>query len=551
MLKALSINNYALINQSQIELPSKLTVITGETGAGKSILLGALGLVLGNRADSTSLFDATKKCVIEAVFDISDLGLVDFFNEHDLDYEVESTLRREITAEGKSRAFINDTPVNLAVVKEMAAYLIDIHSQHQTLLLNESNFQFNILDSLANSHEVRHEYQNLFKGVKAKEKKLADYQAQQAKAKADLDYYTFLFNELDSANIKEGELKVLEQDYINLSNAEGIKQTLNKVNAALSEDEMNIVTQLSTLKVSLNSLNKFGDKYTELSNRLNSALIELKDISDELVAISDDIVYSNEKMNLVNEKLDAINRLLKKHNVKTDTELIETRNDIEQKLSQIEGIDELVVALEKEIKADYKKIDKVAEELNKLRNSCVSKFEKETNAMLLDLSMPNAQFKVDISYGNEYFVNGKNTIQFLFSANKGAALANLQKVASGGELARLMLCLKAQLAKSSKLPTIIFDEIDTGISGDVANKVGIIMEKMGANMQVVSITHLPQIASKGDSHLFVYKEDSKNKTQSFIKKLSKEERIIEVAKMLSTDNPTEAAIGNAKELLGA
>jgi DNA repair protein RecN (Recombination protein N) len=551
MLKQLSVQNYALIDKLEVELSDGLTIITGETGAGKSILLGALGLIAGSRADTQALQDKTKKCVIEAVFRITDYGLKDFFKDHELDHEDETTIRREINPEGKSRAFINDTPVTLNQLKELGEQLIDIHSQHQTLSLNGVEFQLSVVDAFAGHSAELNAYRDAFKTYRQKSKDLDELIQKETQAKKDLDYYQFLFNELDEAGLKPEEQSSMEQELEALNNAEDIKMNLSKAAFSLNAGEQNLLSSLSEIKALLSAMAKFKPEINELSQRLNSSYIELKDISNELETLEQEVVYDPKQIELLSSKLDTIYRLQQKHQVKSVEELIAIREDLSNKLlefssmeTEIEKLKDLLDKLDKELAAKSKQI-------SANRKKVIPKIEKEIATLLSSLAMPNAQLKIDQSPTDGYTVTGTDRISFLFSANKGSDHKELNKVASGGELSRLMLSIKSLMAKLTSLPTIIFDEIDTGVSGDVADKVGSIMNTMAANMQVITITHLPQIASKGSSHLFVYKEDKKDKTYSNIRKLTPAERIEEIAKMLSTGNPSAAAISNAKELLKA
>ena len=551
MLQRLYISNFALINEMDVSFPGKLSVITGETGAGKSIFLEALGLVLGNRADLAALQNKNKKCIIEAEFNTKGLDLIHFFEEADLDYEPIITLRREISTEGKSRSFLNDTPVSLNSLKLLSEKLVDIHSQHQTLLLNQTNFQLEVLDAFAGSLDDFKDYKQNFTKLIKLNSNLKKLNEQEVQAKKDLDYYQFLFNELEETDLKTGLLKTLEEESASLENAETIKTTLLNVANTLSGGETNLLSALAQAKQSLMSVSKYGKNYTEFFERINSTYIELKDLASELEDAESLTVFDAPKLDEVNAKLDKLNRLLKKHNVSTEDELIAVKTSIENKLTQF-------ASLEKEIAATQQQIDKqmalcatLAKKLTQTRTNAIVTLEKQVQEILSELSMQNAVFKVEITQTKELLPSGFDLIKFLFSANKGAPLSELNKVASGGELSRLMLCLKALLASKKQLPTIIFDEIDTGVSGDVADKIGTILLKMGQSMQVVAITHLPQMASKGSHHLFVYKKDDVDKTVSYIKELNKEERITEIAKMLSTSNPTPSALKNAKELLNA
>ncbi|MDP2388662.1 MAG: DNA repair protein RecN [Bacteroidota bacterium] len=549
MLKQLSIKNYALIEESTIYFPKGLTVITGETGAGKSILLGALGLVLGNRAETDVLSDKTKKCVVEGTFDISTYNLKDFFTTNDIDFENETTLRREISPEGKSRAFINDSPANLSVIKELAERLIDVHSQHETLLLNQTSFQFRVLDAFAGIKTELSGYRSAFSEYQTIKKKLNELQEKEAQLKKDLDYFKFQFNELEALSPKENESEQLEKESETLENAETIKGNLSSIFNVVNGDAENIVAQLNSVKTIANQLAKYGEEFEELSRRINSSLLELKDIAEEAAALEDKTVFNQERLQTVNERLDSYNRLFKKHGLKTEAELIALRNDFEDKIGSIENFDEELAKLQKQLKDIQAQLSKEASAISAERKKSIPGIETEIKKMLETLSMPNAQFKVECKAREEFNANGLDDIRFVFSANKGSEFKELHKVASGGELSRLMLCIKALVAKLTALPAIIFDEIDTGVSGDVADKIGTILQQMGSDMQVISITHLPQLASKGQNHLFVYKTDTKEKTISNIKQLSKEERVVEIAKMLSTGKPTEAALSNAKELL--
>lgn len=549
MLKHLSVQNYALIDKLEVDLSNGLTIITGETGAGKSILLGALGLIAGSRADSQSLQDKTKKCIIEASFDVKSYSLKDFFKENELDYEALTVIRREINPEGKSRAFINDTPVTLNQLKELGDRLIDIHSQHQTLSLNGADFQLSVVDAFAKHDDLISEYSLQFKTYKQLEKQLNELTAQEAQAKKDLDYYQFQFNELEDANLKAGEQTILEQELEALNNSEDIKLNLSKAANGLNGGEQNLLSSLNEIKAMLNGISKFKPEIADLFARVNSSYIELKDIANELESIEQDIVYDPQRIELLNAKLDELYRLQQKHQVKTIEELITIKDELSNKLLDFTSLGEEIEKVKKALDAADKSLAALSKKISENRKKAIPKIEKEIAALLNALAMPNAQLKIEQANTQGYTATGIDKISFLFSANKGSEFKELNKVASGGELSRLMLSIKSLIAQLTALPTIIFDEIDTGVSGDVADKVGSIMNAMAANMQVITITHLPQIASKGRSHLFVYKEDKADKTYSNIKKLNADERVQEIAKMLSTGNPTAAAISNAKELL--
>jgi DNA repair protein RecN (Recombination protein N) len=549
MLKQISIQNYALIDKLDVEFTEGLTIITGETGAGKSILLGALGLIAGGRSDTQALQDKTKKCIVEAVFNIKDYALKDFFTANELDYEHTTSIRREINPEGKSRAFVNDTPVTLNQLKELAEYLIDIHSQHQTSTLNGSAFQLSVVDAFADHTAILEEYSLGFKKYKVLEKQLKELSEKESQAKKDLDYFQFQFNELEDANLQPDQQLAMEQELETLNNAEDIKSNLSKAAFGLNGGEQNLLTSLNEIKIILSSMAKFKTEISDLSTRLSSSFIELKDITNELESIEQDIVYDPKRIEELSQRLDAIYRLQQKHQVKTVDELIAIKNDLSDKLLDFSSLETEIEKVKLELNALQHSLVLLAKKMTDNRKKAIPKIEKEIASLLSSLSMPNAQIKVEQLEAELLTANGFDKVVFLFSANKGSEFKELNKVASGGELSRLMLSIKSMIAKLTALPTIIFDEIDTGVSGDVADKVGSIMNQMAENMQVITITHLPQIASKGKSHLFVYKEDKENKTYSNIKKLSSEERIREIAKMLSTGTPTPAAISNAKELL--
>jgi DNA repair protein RecN (Recombination protein N) len=549
MLQHLRIQNFALIEETEVHLNNGLTVITGETGAGKSILLGALGLTLGSRADVSSLHDKTKKCIIEAQFNVKEYSLRSFFESNELDFEEVTTIRREITPEGKSRAFINDTPTTLSVLKELGEQLIDIHSQHETLLLKETNFQFELVDAFAQTTNLFSDYKKQFNALQKLRKQLEELTAQEIQAKKELDYFQFQFNELEEANVKVGEQQQLEEESETLENAEFIKGSLVKSSLAINGGDENIVSALALVKQQLQSVSKFGKQFNELFERINSVSIELKELSKDIDACEEDVVYDNSRLEEVNAQLDKLNRLLKKHGVNSEEELLTIKTDIEAKLQQFSSLEVAIEKTQKEIFASEKQCKSLAKDLSDKRQKSTAGIEQNIKNMLMGLSMANAQFKIELKPLDALSFNGQDSISFLFTANKGAEFKELHKTASGGELSRLMLCLKALLAERTALPTIIFDEIDTGVSGDVADKIGNILFRMGKTMQVITITHLPQMASKGGNHLFVYKSDSKDKTTSSIKALNKEERIAEIAKMLSTGTPTETALKNAKELL--
>lgn len=551
MLQSLRIQNFALIDETDIQFNNGLTVITGETGAGKSILLGALGLTLGNRFDVNALNNKEKKCIIEARFEISKYNLKLFFSENELDYDDVTTIRRELTAEGKSRAFINDTPVTLSVVKALSEQLVDIHSQHETILLKENHFQLELVDAFATTTALYADYKKNYIALQKLKKQLADFLEQELQAKKEFDYFQFQFTELEEANLKVGELHTLEEESETLENAEFIKATLLKASETINGGDENILTAIAQIKQGIQSVSKFGKQFSDLYERINSVSIELKELNSDINSCEEDVIYDNVRLENVNAQLDKINKLLKKHHVKTEVELVEIKNTIEEKLQQFSSIELSIEKIQKQIVIQDNECFELAKTLSGKRKNAVSEIENNIKVLLSNLSMPNAQFKISISNLEQYNVNGLDKIEFLFSANKGQEFKEIGKTASGGELSRLMLCLKSLLAEKTLLPTIVFDEIDTGVSGDVADKIGNILEKMGKTLQVITITHLPQMASKGKNHLFVYKTDTKEKTISHIKLLNDVERVEEIAKMLSSGKPTEIALKNAKELLNA
>jgi DNA repair protein RecN (Recombination protein N) len=550
MLQKLVINNYALIDNLEISFGDGLNILTGETGAGKSIILGALSLILGQRAESRYFFNQKKKCVIEGVFKISDFHLKAFFEDNELDYEAETILRREISADGKSRAFINDTPVNLTTIKQLGEKLIDIHSQHATLEINDPEFQLLVVDSAAKHGDLLNDYQSKFRAYKKTTAKLQQLISESDKAKADLDYYQFQFDELEKANIAEDEQEKLEQELYTLTNAEEIKRNLSGASFLMDGGETSALIQLREAAHHLSSLEKFNPLIEELHERLNSTVIELKDIAAEIENL-DQHTHTNEaKAVEINDRLSLIYNLQKKHRVNTNAELLQLQEDLSTKIQQALFGDEEIDKLQKQIAAEKQELEKLAAQLSSNRAKAIPDIETQVIQSLAEMGMANSILKIELNpipFGN----TGIDQVRFLFSANKGHALAEMSKVASGGELSRLMLSIKSLIARHTALPTIIFDEIDAGVSGEVANKVGQIMERLAKNLQVITITHLPQIASKGQSHYFVYKDDDSSITYTRIKQLDEQERVLEIAKMLSGDSPGESALQNARELLNS
>jgi len=549
MLASLSISNFALIDKLEIDFSDGFSIITGETGAGKSILLGALGLVLGKRADLTSLKNKEDKCVIEAHFNILNYNLQPFFVSNDLDYEDETIIRREILPSGKSRAFINDSPVNLQELQELSVFLIDIHSQHQTQELSEALFQFQIIDSVAENQDNLNQYSTILSSYKKDKSQLAALNIKLQTLLTEQDYNTFLLEELLSAKLKVNEQEELEQVYEQLNNVELIKENLNKSMALANEEQFGVLQNLKEIKIALQKTVSFSPEYQLFFERINSLTIEFDDIINELSQHTENLIHDPESLELVNQKLQNIYNLQKKHQVNSVAELIEIQNDLDNKVVS-------VVELEFEIKKLVSKIQEATSELDSLallirtnRLKAVPVLSEKLIFILEQLGMPNVRFNMELKETDHYFSNGKDELQFLFSANKGSEFGLLKKVASGGELSRIMLAVKAILAQYSSLPTIIFDEIDTGVSGEIANKMAAIMKEMSSKMQVFSITHLPQIAAKGKTHYKVFKSIQGNTTVSELKLLTLEERIVEIAEMLSGKDISDSAINHAKALL--
>jgi DNA repair protein RecN (Recombination protein N) len=552
MLKQLSINNYALIDNLQISFDKGLNILTGETGAGKSIILGALSLILGQRAESRYFFNQQKKCVIEGQFVIGGfVHLKSFFEDNDLDYDDETILRREISADGKSRAFINDSPVNLTLLKQVGEKLIDIHSQHATAEINDPIFQLLVVDSVAKHEALLSDYQSKYRRYKKSNTQLQQLIAESDKAKADLDYYQFQFDELEKANLDADEQEPLEQELYTLNNAEEIKRNLLGANYLMQDGEGAALLQLKEAAQQLGSLEKFNSAIGELKERLNSVIIELKDISAETDLLEQHTQTNEARAEEVNTRLSMIYNLQKKHRVNTNAELLQLQNELSEKIQQALFSDDAIEKLQKEITEQKQELEELAAQLSANRVTAVPDIEKQVMQTLAGMGMGNAVLSIEHKSLTELSSTGTDQIRFMFTANKGHALSEMSKVASGGELSRLMLSIKSLIARYTALPTIIFDEIDTGVSGEVANKVGQIMEQLAQNLQVITITHLPQIASKGSSHYFVYKDDEAEVTKTRIKQLTEQERVTEIAKMLSGDKPGESALQNARELLNS
>lgn len=551
MLRSLYIQNYALIEKLDIRFETGFSVITGETGAGKSIILGAIGLLLGQRADVKAIRQGASKCIIEARFDISAYGMQSFFEENELEYEDECILRREVQASGKSRAFINDTPASLAQMKELGEQLIDVHSQHQNLLLNKEGFQLNVLDILAHDEEALSAYHQTYADWKRLEKELDELTVRAEQSKADEDYIRFQLEQLDEAHLSEGEQEELEQESETLSHAEEIKAGLYRIEQTFAADEGGLLPALKESAAMLSSLQKVYQPATELAGRMQSTYIELKDIVDEISTQSEDIEFNPVRLDEVNNRLNLIYSLEQKHRVQTVEELVRLTEEYRDKLAAITSFDDRIADLTARRDAQYNNVKKQAALLTKARAAAAREVEKQMAFRLAPLGMPNVRFRVEMGVRKEPGMQGEDTVSFLFSANKNGALQNISSVASGGEIARVMLSVKAMIAGAVKLPTIVFDEIDTGVSGEIADRMADIMQEMGEQeRQVISITHLPQIAARGRVHYKVYKRDNDTETNSHIRRLTDEERVEEIAHMLSGATLTEAALENAKALLG-
>lgn len=551
MLRKLSIHNYAIIDKLEIDFSEKLNIITGETGAGKSIIVGALGLILGDRADSNVLVNKEKKCIVEGAFFANDKKAVKYFlQENELDTEEELVLRREIGTNGKSRAFINDTPVNLSQLQQVSSLLVDLHLQFDTLELGESDFQREVLDALAGNIATLNEYQVVFRQWQQVKRECDEFKNQKLQFDKEADYNQFQYNELEEAGFKENELEDIDTELKLLSNAEGIKSVLSKVYFELQESESPVVQQVKSLSNQLGVYQSFHPDLSVVLQRLQSAQIELQDIADEVGRITDHVSYDPEKIDQLNERLSNGYKLLKKHGVQTTNELLMIQQRLEEKLQAVLNIDEAILQKEKESNRLKEEATIRAKKISEARQKQIKPLEDKVNKLLAQVGMPNAKLKVSPKKESELNQYGMDKIEFLFDANKSGQFQPVRKVASGGELSRLMLCIKSLVAQSIDLPTMIFDEIDTGISGEAAKQVGIILKELAAKRQVICITHQPQIAGKADSHFFVYKEIVKDIVKTNIRQLTNEERITTIAKMLSGEKPTAAALENAREMVG-
>lgn len=548
MLQSLSVENYALIDKLDIEFKQGLNIITGETGAGKSILLGALGLILGQRADTSTLKNPEKNCIIEGVFNIEKMNLSQFFEDNDIEYDKQAVVRRLITPSGKSRAYINDTPVNLNALKDLGVSIIDIHSQHETLLLSNHQFHLNVLDVVAGNNTILLDYQQTFNSYKKEEQKLLDLIDNQKKSSTDFDYFTFQLQQLVDAKLQDGEQEMLEEEEKELSNAESIKTELQYCCNAISESDIAVLHTLKNCQLSLKRIKDVFQKSESILERFDSITIEIKDIGNEIESLNEKVEVNPARLQLVKERLDSFYTLQQKHRVSSVAELITLRDELETKMLQIANFDDQIEKQRAQTNKLHSKANSLATKLSDNRKKVTEQIQAYIEEQLGDLGMPHAKIRIDINE-TELSNTGYDKIEFLFSANKQLSLQNVTKVASGGEMSRLMLSIKTLLAKNGNLPTIIFDEIDSGVSGEVADKMGSIIKDVSQNIQVINITHLPQIASKGDYHFFVYKESDDVATTTQIKLLTQQERITEIAKMLSGKDITEAAIKNAKALL--
>ena len=549
MLVSISIKNYALINELHIDFSSGLSIITGETGAGKSILLGALGLVLGNRADSSSLKNTTTKCVVEAIVSIDTYNLQDFFETEDIDYESNTILRREILPSGKSRAFVNDTPVTLLVLTALRARLIDIHSQHQTLQVSDQKFQFQLMDAVANNESKLASYKSGLASYTKEKKRLEEIQLAQREASLQYDYNSHLYNELLEAKLIEDEQELLEEKLDKINNVEEIKQNLSEALQLTTDENIGIQNLLFSLEQKLAKIASYSGEYQELLDRISSVKIESDDIIGEIETAYESVDFNPTEAEQLNDRLQLIYNLQKKHYVNSISELLTIQSELFKKVNTVENAEQSLLDQETIVKGIANKLDAVALKISDARSKIILKLSKQLADILADLGMPHARFQIKNTLSENYYNNGKDSLEFLFSANKGGQYGELKKVASGGELSRVMLAIKKILSENSQLPTIIFDEIDSGVSGEISNKMAHIMSQMSQKMQVITITHLPQIAAKGNQHYKVFKEEVNNITTTNLKQLSEDERIVEIAEMLSGKIISDSALTHAKELL--
>jgi DNA repair protein RecN (Recombination protein N) len=549
MLTHISVQNYALIRQLEIDFTQGFTVITGETGAGKSILLGALNLMLGKRTDTQVLLDKSKKCIVEGIFSIDQYNLRDFFTANDLEYDLQAILRREISANGKSRAFINDSPVSISLLKELGEQLIDIHSQHQTITLNDSNFQLTVIDSFSGITEDVKNYKTHYKNFIRLKTEIDRLTEEEKKLKNEQDYFEYLFKELDDARLSSGEQEQLESELKVHNHAEEIKSRLSFSTRELGEIDNSILSRLAEVRSNLNQIAAFSDDLTEISSRVESNLIEITDIYGEIQKNLGSVAHDPSRIAEIKERLDLIYHLQNKHRVNNIEELIVIKDELNLKLNDIGSLDDKIEKLNKDLLQLEKEVLKEAKKLSDIRKKNFVPIEKEISGRLMELGMPYARFSIHNQSMSNPGKDGLDTVRFLFNANKGGEMQELSKVASGGELSRLMLVIKSLISQKNLLPSVVFDEIDIGVSGKVADKVGSILHQLSRSMQVIAITHLPQIAGKGDAHYFVYKETDANTTKTEIRILDREERVLEIAKMLSGQEVTTSSVETAKHLL--
>jgi DNA repair protein RecN (Recombination protein N) len=549
MLQQLHIRNYAIIDEIIIKFSNQLNIITGETGAGKSILMGALSLILGERADTHALMNRENKCVIEGLFLVNDKqNIRSFLEANDLEYDDELVIRREIAPNGKSRAFINDTPATLQQLKELASMLVDLHQQFDTLEIGNTDFQREVVDAIANNEQILASYKTFFQQYSSASKELKSLQEQKNNFNKELDYFQFLYDELKELSLKENELEELEKELKVLSHTEDIKNTLSKVYFDLKESEAPVTQTIKQLINQLNSLSAYHKDVAALAERMQSVHIELQDISGEVDFINSTVLYDEERINIINERLNAGYKMLKKHNVQQTNQLLQIQHDLSIKLEAVLNLDDTILQKQKEVEKLLHSCNELAENLSSARKKITPSLEEQINKLLQQVGMPNARIKISIQQTTLHNT-GKDEIEFLFDANKSNRFEPVRKVASGGELSRLMLCIKSLVAESIDLPTMIFDEIDTGISGEAAKQVGVIMKQLASSRQVICITHQPQIAGKANAHFFVYKEIKGNAVITNIRLLSQDERITAIAQMLSGEKPTAAALENAREMV--
>ena len=551
MLKNLKIENYALIEHLDIDFTDGLSVITGETGAGKSIIIGALSLVLGHRADTKIILSDSGKCVVEAVFDISAYNLQHFFDQWELDYSDECIVRREVLPSGKSRAFINDTPVNLQQIKELISLLVDIHSQHENLLLSNADFQLNVVDTVADTSVELNQYRDIFDNYQTLRRQLKTLQSDAEKIIAERDYALFQFNQLKEAKLIDGEQDTLEEELKVMNHSQDITESLSTVSQIFDNDEIGVVSQLKTAANNIHRLSEYLGRADEFYERIDSAMIDIKDIAVEIDNILSNTEFSIERKNFVEDRLNMIYSLQQKHKAATVGELLDIQSDFEQKINLIDNFDEEIARLQRETADVESRLSEVAKQLTVKRMSVSKPVVEHVERMLNDLGMPNGRLEIVFSALDGFTPSGADKIEFLFSANKNRPPLPISEIASGGEMSRLMLIVKSLISTTKALPTIIFDEVDTGISGEIAKKMGEIMEQMAENMQVIAISHLPQIASKGRTHYKVFKDETKDKTQTNIIQLSANERIMEIAEMMAGKNPSRSALDSAAEMLGS